>query len=248
MGTFILLSLLACNLDPGHPEEGVDYRTGLDGGPVSGERGNLKITEILWSGSVRLDPESGERTYDPSDVFLELSNQGARPVDVTGWRLDLSGAHTETWRIPAGGPTLEVGQRAYIAKKSSGCFPEPDWVIPTLAFPNGDPIRVTLKDFDERLMEPAGDREMPPFAGGYDLVTSRSMERVNLMFGGRGNEPQSWHYYNGRSCGIGEGLNCYEAVPNNDRMDPDCRRHTGASPGRSNSLDYSGAYANGGLD
>ena len=39
----------------GHPDEGVDYRDGLDGGTTSGERGTVKISEVLWSGSVADD-------------------------------------------------------------------------------------------------------------------------------------------------------------------------------------------------
>lgn len=104
-------------------------------------------------------------------------------------------------------------------------------------------------------MEGAGSEDQPPFAGGYDLVTSYSMERVHLMFGGRGDEPQSWHYFNKRDCprdltrGEGNaGLTCFEGRPNNVRIAEGCRAHTLGTPGMPNSPDYSGARASGGFE
>ncbi len=248
-----LTTLMACD-HPGYPDQQVGYRTGIDGGANTGERGTIKITEVLWSGSVR--GTGDDAVWDPSDVFIELRNEGARPMNLSGWFLEISGTQRYTVRIPASDLTLPVGGEAYIAKKASGCFPEPDWVIPELRFTQGSPFRLTLRDADERLMEPAGSRDMPPFAGGYDLVTSRSMERVNLMFGGAGSQPQSWHHYNLSPCPASvtgaspesAGLFCFEDLPNNDHIEPECRRHTLASPGRPNSPDYSGAFSSGGFE
>lgn len=241
------LLLAACQPDPSDQlQQGVEFRDGSDGGSVSGERGTVKITEILWSGSV-----GPNRSWDPTDVFIELRNEGNRPVNVSGWHLEISGTKDQTFRIPTSDRVLNVGEEGFIAAKADGCFVDPDWVIPELAMPMGDPFRVTLRDADEHLMEPAGSTERPPFAGGYDLVTSYSMERIQLMFGGQGTEPQAWHYYNRRLCpgdAGKQGLSCYETVPNNDRVKPECRRHTLASPGRPNSPDYSGAFASGGFE
>ena len=64
------------------------------------------------------------------------------------------------------------------------------------------------------------------------------MEKIQLMFGGRGSEPHSWHFYTQADVD----------VPNNDRVAPNCRERTMASPGRPNSPDYSGAYAAGGFE
>lgn len=228
------MALLACNPDPGHPDEDVAYRDGLnDGEPDSGERGNVKISELLWSGSVRNDG-----TWDPTDVFVELRNEGARPVNVSGWFLELEGVREITWRIPDSAFELNVGAHAVAVAKTSGCFPDAQWVIPEMAFPYGDPIYVRLRDRDEHLIESAGDREMPPYAGGYDLAVSRSMEKAELMFGGRGTEPHAWHHY----------TEAEVDVPNNDRISADCQERTHASPGRPNSPDYSGAYSSGGLE
>lgn len=232
----LLLSavLIGCNPDPGDPDGQVGYRDGLgDGEPDNGERGNIKVSEILWSGSVRNDG-----TWDPADVFVEIRNEGARPANLGGWHLILEGAREITWRIPSSDFDLNSGEHRYIAAKNTGCFPEPDWVIPSLEFPYGDPIELTLRDPDERLIEPAGSETMPPYAGGYDLRVSRSMEKVELMFGGRGSQPESWHHYT---------LSEVE-VPNRDKVHEDCRARTLASPGRPNSPDYSGAFSSGSLE
>ncbi|HHO51654.1 MAG TPA: hypothetical protein ENK18_12470 [Deltaproteobacteria bacterium] len=230
------LGLLAtgCNPDPGEVDEQVGYRTGLEPGePNSGERGTVMVTEVMWSGSVT---DSGR--WDVSDVFIELKNESARPVNLSGWHLEVEGARNVTWRIPQSDRELLVGEHLFIAAKDSGCFPEPDLVLPELSFAYGEPFRITLLDADERLMEPAGDREAPPFAGGYDGFVSRSMEKVELMFGGRGSEPHSWHFH----------TDAEVEVPNDDRVDPGCRERTQASPGRPNSPDYSGAFSTGSFE
>jgi hypothetical protein len=79
---------------------------------------------------------------------------------------------------------------------------------------------------------------MLPFSGGYDGVDSRSMEKIELMFGGRGTEPHAWHFY----------TDAEVEIPNNDRIAEACVTHTKASPGRANSPDYSGAFASGSFE
>lgn len=223
---------LGCNPDPGDPPGSVGYRTGEDG-TNSGERGTVKITEILWSGSV-----TNDGVWDPADVFLEIRNEGVRPMRLKDWYIEMDGPIRKTWRIPEMSVDLEVGYHLFIAAKTDGCFPDADLVIPGMDFTRGDALELTLRDPDERLIEPAGDAYMPPFAGVYDGQVSRSMEKVELIFGGRGNEPQSWHHYT-----VAE-----VDVPNNTRVAEGCRQRTLASPGKPNSPDYSGAFAAGGLD
>lgn len=234
------LGLMACNPDPGELTQTVGYRDGTDDGATSGERGTVKISEILWSGSV-----TNDGTHDPTDIFIELRNESARPVRLTNWQLQVSGTDTVTFLIPE--PTefseledglVNVGEHVYIATKTTGCFPAPDFIIEDLALPFGDPFRVTLRDSDERLIELAGNREAPPFAGGYDYVRSRSMEKVELMFGGNGSEPSSWHFYTPAEVD----------VPNNTRIAEGCQENTLASPGLPNSPDYSGAYSTGSFE
>jgi hypothetical protein len=244
----LLLAVAACGPPPA-PDQTVDYREDVVDGPSSGERGTMKISEILWSGSLTGD------TWDRTDVFVELRNEGNRPINISGWELQIRGALQRTFVIPDTDQKLQVGDQVFIAAKTDGCFPDADLVISGLQFPLDAPFALTLVDADERLMETAGDRDVPPFAGGFDLVTSRSMERVPLMFGSDANRSQSWKYYQAVACPgqDGTGLNCFidglgRATANNDRMRPECRRHTHASPGRANSPDYTGAFANGSFE
>ncbi len=229
----LLLLAIGCG-DPGAPRQQVGYRTGLEPGePNSGERGSVMVSEVLWSGSVTNDGQ-----WDADDVFIELRNESARPVNLSRWQLELEGVRHLTWVVPDNEIELQVGDHLLIAAKDTGCFPDADLIMPQLSFRYGEPFRITVMDADERLMEPAGSKDMPPYAGGYDGVVSRSMEKIQLMFGGRGSEPHAWHYY----------TDAEVDVPNNDRVAETCRRRTKASPGRPNSPDYSGAFATGNFE
>lgn len=245
----LVAALLACQPDPrAELDQTVDYRDGSDGGPTSGERGTVRIHEILWSGSVRDDG-----TWDPDDVYVELRNEFNRPVDVSGWHLVVEGPEAFVIRVPPETPRIAVGAQLLLAARADGCFPEPDAVLPGLRFPRGDGFRLTLQDADERLIDSAGDRHQPPFAGGYDLVASTSMERIALLFGIDGGMPHAWQFHARRPCPTAvdpdrSGLTCFEDVPNNDRVAPACRQRTRGSPGRANALDYSGAFGAGGFD
>ena len=232
--TILVAILFACNPDPGEIDQQVGYRDGLEvGEPNSGERGTVMVTEVLWSGSVTNDGD-----WNPRDVFVELKNESARPVNLSGWHLELTGSKAVTWRIPQSDLEIPVGDHVFIAQNDQGCFPNPDWLMPDLAFSYGEPFRLTVRDADERLMEPAGSRDAPPFAGGYDGYVSRSMEKIELMFGGRGSEPHAWHFYTDAEVDI----------PNKTNIDGDCRERTKASPGLPNSPDYSGAFSTGSFE
>jgi hypothetical protein len=232
--TLGLATLVGCG-PPQTPTATVGYRNGLEPGePNSGERGTVKISEVFWMGSVDNDGD-----WDPSDVFVELRNESNRAVNISGWRLVLEGSRNETWIIPQSELEIPVDSHIFLAAKSSGCFPEPDFVLEGLRFMYGDPFLLTLRDSDERLIEPVGSTEAPPFAGGYDGEVARSMERIQLMFGGEGTFPHSWHYY-----AEDEDI----AVPNDDRVSVGCQERTRASPGRPNSTDYSGAFASGSFE
>lgn len=227
--------LAACNPAPDAVAEGVAYR---DGSPetegYSAERGNIRISEIGWAGAV-----STSAGFDPTDVFVELRNEGARPLDVGGWQLVVDGVDPRTVILPAVGELIQPGSHVFFAAKVTGCFPDPDGVVADLDLPRGgDPFSVTLRDRDERLVETAGSAEEEPFAGGYDGVVTRSMERAELMFGGEGGLGASWHFY----------TTAPVDVPNDDRVSFHCRGLTLASPGRPNSPDYGGSYSSGSLE
>lgn len=234
-----LLALLTLAAGCPAPDESaleVGYRDVLSGSGTNGERGNVMISEILWSGSIK-ETDSGP-VYDPDDVFIELRNTGARPLNLSGWYIEVRGVRQQVFRLPETDFVLDVADEALIVAKTDGCFPEPDLVLEGLELPRNDPFSLTLRDVDERLINGAGDYSMPPFAGGYDLVMSRSMEMANIMFGARGNQPHAWHHYTDAEVDI----------PNQTRMLESCRRFTGASPGLPNSPDYAGAFASGALD
>lgn len=236
LGLVGVFALAACNPNPKDDLpanfESVGYRNGLDGTANSGERGTVKFTEINWAGSV-----TNDGVWDRDDVFVELRNESARPMDLEGWRIRMRGTREITWVIPPMDP-ITVGDHFTIARKNTGCFPEPDLVIDTLDFGWGDAFSLTLVDADERLIEGAGSRDVPPFAGIYDGQVVRSMEKVELVFGGRGNNSESWHHY----------TTAEVDVPNNTKIADNCRQRTLASPSLPNSPDYSGAFSAGATD
>lgn len=228
----LLAVLVACG-DPGEPLQDVGYRTGVEGAN-SGERGTIKITEINWAGSV-----TNEGVHDPDDVYLEIRNEGVRPMRLDDWFMIMEGmSGYVTWRVPPMEEPLLVGDHLFIAAKNDGCYPNPDLLVPDMDFGSGDGFRITLRDADERLIEPAGSRSDPPYAGTWDGQVVRSMEKVELVFGGRGGESESWHHY----------TTAQVDIPNNDRIAASCRQRTLGSPGRPNSPDYSGAFSAGGTD
>ncbi len=222
---------LACDAPP-PIDEGVDFRDGLsEGEGMSGERGNIKISEVLWSGAVKGD------VWVADDVFVELRNEGVRPIDLSQWRLTLTGPIEETWVLPDLGRLINVGEHVAYAAKNTGCLPLAT-VVSGLRLPMDAGFALTLRDRDERLLETIGDVDQLPFAGGYDGALSRSMERSELMFGSDGGNPAAWHFMTGAEVD----------VPNDDLVHVDCRATTRATPGRPNSPDYAGAFAAGSLE
>src|SRR5690554_321221 len=113
-------ALAGCDTsDPGFPDAQQLYRWTDPGNPSSAERGAILINEIGYAGSV-----SDEGVYDPDDVFLEILNKHPRPVNFSGWRLNLRGDYERSYRIPA--MDFEVGANEYlvIAAKRDGAFAE----------------------------------------------------------------------------------------------------------------------------
>lgn len=232
----MISSMTACIEDPGVSDSQVLYRWDPVGQPSSAERGAIMINEIGWAGSV---DDAGNRDRD--DVFIEILNKHPRPVNFSGWRLNFDGDYKYSLRIPATEIIVPPNGYFVIASKEEGAFGEvADIIMEDLKL--GDKANyIQMKDNDRRLIESAGSRDARVFAGGYDLVTTRSMERAQVLFGNRGNLDRSWHH------------NIEDA---REDFDPSSRtyiregfrRYTLASPGRANSADYSGTTSSGGFE
>ena len=244
-----------CNtaIDPDGRGEQTGYRSGTaaDGYSSNGERGNVAITEIFWSGSVRTTPNGFE--HDPTDVFIELQNKHPRPVYLTGWLLKIETGHgdegltitprakrsEQTFVLPArrNGQPLYPNDYAIVALKNTGAFPNADYLIDGFNLPTG-PFEVTLRDLDERLIDHIGDDRKPPFAGSWDGVTSRAMERIQLIFNNRGSRDAAWHSYSLNDFDEGDRGIFHQRLRNG--IAPEYQERTFATPGGPNSPDYSG--------
>ncbi|MCA9563627.1 MAG: hypothetical protein KC561_09065 [Myxococcales bacterium] len=233
----------------------VGYRNGTveDDYTSNGERGNVTITEINWAGSVR--GTIGLSVHDPDDIFIELQNRYSRPVHLTDWQISVQTGTGNpivdeeiyprsrvTYRIPLRENREPVQPNEYvvIAAKRDGAFPNADYYIEDLELPAGR-FEITLLDIDDRLMEDGGDIAEEIFAGGYDLMTVRSMERVTLIFSNQGGRESSWHAYS---------LNFWddEHTDLTQNIAEDYRTLTYASPGMPSSPDYSGNASSGSFE
>ncbi len=238
---WVTLGMLAltvgCNNgDPGRIEKTPFYRQPPDDGNLderspntsSGERGSIQITEINYAGSV-----ANDGTHYADDIFIELQNKEERKVNMTGWRLVVRGDASETYRIPEVAP-LETNDYLVIATKRDGAFADvADAFIEDLDLGKTH-FEITILDQDKRLIGSAGSEHKRIFAGGYDTVTVRSMERVQLLFSNSGSLSRSWHAYSSDTGfeTIAEGY----------------RENTLASPGEANSTDYSGSTSTGSFE
>lgn len=246
---------IGCNADPGTSEEQVLYRWDTEDAATSGERGSVQINEIGWAGSV-----DDDGNYYPDDVFIELRNEYHRPVNLSGWRIKLDGDYQRSFRLPRIERPLQPNAQFVIAAKEDGAFgnvtteyqeideegeesDEMFGVVDDRLQLGHRAVRITLRDADRRLIDSGGSSTDRPFAGGYDGVTVRSMERTQSLFDNNGGMDRSWtsniddvdprligteHYEGGRE-NIAEGF----------------QKYTLASPGEPNSADYAGASAGG---
>ncbi len=256
MGAALAAALLpACTGGPIGDErgQGVGYRAGTeqDGFTSNGERGNVLITEINWAGSV-----TDDGVHDPGDIFIELQNKHPRPIHLTGWQLIIEAgsnhpAHANlsrderprvTYVIPprVGGQPFQPNEYVLIAAKNTGAFRNVDYLIPDLKIPR-DFFEITLRDVDDRLIEPAGSVEQEVFAGSFDLVTVRSMERIQQLFSNGGGGESSWHSYSYNDFDPGH-------AERGEFVAEGFKLFTFASPGKANSPDYSGNTSSGSFE
>ena len=255
-GLALGLSLGACEQGAPGDERGqqVGYRAGTEEDDYlsNGERGNVLFTEINWAGSVNDDGD-----WDPGDVWIELQNKHPRPIHLTGWQITIQTGSGDprlddlpisaqrprvTYLIPArrGGQPVQPSEFVVIATRDDGAVEDPDYIIPDLKIPQ-DRWDMTLRDLDDRLLEGAGNARLEIFAGGYDLVTVRSMERSQILFSNQGNRESNWHSY-----GLNPWDDDHEARMEHIREG--FREHSYGSPKRANSVDYSGNGAAGDFD
>ena len=220
--------LSGCNGDPGGIPFSVLGYGGGEGPGSNAERGSVLISEVGWAGVV-----DDDGNYDPDDVFIELQNKGFRPVNMSRWEILLAGARERTWLIPENDREIFPNEYVVIASTDTRAFKDADFLLPGFKLPKSH-WEITIRDKDRRLIEPVGNIDGAPFAGGYDLVTVRSMERSQIIFGNFGTLQRNWHYFTeaqGRGK-IAEGF----------------RKFTLASPGEANSRDYSGSSSSGNFE
>ncbi len=252
----VALALVACQ---GAPDVERAYQVGYRDGTAeddymsSGERGSVTFTEINWAGSVR-GASLDEAEHDPDDIFVELQSKMARPIHLTGWYLvvrtdggrgyltnaeDDGRNYVKTYRIPPRETSEPIYTNDYvvIARKRDGAFADADFFIEDLELPTSN-IVLTLQDADLRLIDGVGSFNERVFAGGWDLATVRSLERVQLIFANSGNRDASWHAY---SLNTGEPM--HEALRAN--IGADFSSFTFGTPGMPNSPDYSGNISSG---
>ena len=215
-------ALPACE-DPGVPEITPFYRpiSANGEGASQGDRGNLQISEINYAGSV-----SDDSVYDADDIFIELWNKHPHPINISGWRITVDGDFNASYRIPKVDAAIPINGYFVIARKKDGAFGDiADVFIPELRL-GKKKVRVEIRDIDKVLIEDGGSTTTRTFAGGFDSVSVRSMERVSLVFGNRGSNGVNWHAYS------------------EDVAEPTVkkgyRKFTLASPGVANTKDYSG--------
>lgn len=261
LAALLLTSLCGCERAPDSGiEREVGYRSGTvdDGYLSNGERGNVQVNEIMWAGSVRGD--GLDRVWDPDDVFIELQNKHPRPIYLHRWQITVEVGHAldgldETSRDDRSRITYVIPRResrqpvqpnefVVIAAKRDGAF-EADYYIEGLKLPRTH-FQITLQDIDNRLIDGGGDARKPAFAGAFDRVTARSMERIQLIFNNRGNRDASWHTYSLNDFDTDERGALHAGL--RDRIREEWRPLTFATPGRPNSPDYSGFISSGSFE
>lgn len=266
-GPALALAMLGgCSLEvePDGRDMTVEYRDGTAqwGYTSSGERGNVQITEIHWAGSMRGDRDGW--VHDPGDVFIELQNRHPRPISMRGWQLTiLTGPNLDTWgphfdrfrranvtyvlETPEGDGVVEPNGYVVIAARRDGAFRNADYYIEDLVIPR-DPFAVTLQDRDNRLIDRVLDERKIPFAGSWDGVTARSMERTQLLFANRGEQFAAWHSYSLNDWDTVRGQGERLHVILRQFVHEEFRTLTFATPGMPNSPDYSGMVSSGNFE
>lgn len=224
---------------------------------VDRKRGCATIREINWGGSFRNDG-----TYDAHDDFIEIQNIDCnKPIDLTDWRIELSGDVHRIYYVPAGpNNTVQPGRFAVIVAKASGAFRQqndPDYrpiVLPGLEIPERN-WAITTRTAENFLMESgvntteaddAVSRNFP-LAGAMDGYTVRSMERTEDRFEEEGGSVATWHastpcnetFPSGQQTQLlGTDCSATYSGATGKYVHADYRARTFATPGEINTPDY----------
>ena len=263
-----LLLVTGCETEPDSsgPQYTTGYRSGVEVGNTafdytsSGERGSMWVTEVNWAGSV--EGALNARVHHPDDIFIEIQNRHPRDMWLTRWIVVVKTSSnldrlpndylfrndaTRAWVLPAprSGRPLAPNAYAVIAARDDGAFASADYIVPGFTLPQG-PFEIELYDPDERIIDAVGDVHKELFAGAWDQVTARSMERSQVLFGNLGGRDASWHSYSLNDFDQGSlGQQHAELRAN---VAEGWRTLTFATPGLPNSPDYSGSVSSGAED
>jgi|JI8StandDraft_1071087.scaffolds.fasta_scaffold29078_2 hypothetical protein len=224
---------------------------------VDRKRGCAEIREVNWAGSMKNDG-----TYDADDDFIEIQNTDCnKPVDLTDWRIELTGDVKRIYYVPAGpNNTVQPGKFVVLISKEAGAFRQqgdPDYkpiVVPGLYVPERN-WSITTRTAENFLMESgvntteaddATSRNFP-LSGSFDGYTVRSMERTEDAFEEEGGSISTWH----------ASTPCNETSPSQQQtallgidctntysgatgkyVHTDYRARTYATPGEKNTPDY----------
>jgi hypothetical protein len=224
---------------------------------VDRKRGCAEIREVNWAGSMKNDG-----TYDQDDDFIEIQNTDCnKPVDLTDWRIELTGDVKRILYVPAGSNnTIQPGKFGVLIAKEGGAFRkqnDPDYnpiVLPGLHIPERN-WSITTRTGENFLMESgvntteaddATSRNFP-LSGSFDGYTVRSMERTEDQFEEEGGSISTWHastpcnetYPSGQQTQLlGTDCQINYAGASGKYVHPDYTSRTFATPGEKNTPDY----------
>ena len=223
---------------------------------VDRKRGCAEIREVNWAGSMKNDG-----TYDGDDDFIEIQNTDCnKPIDLTDWRIELTGDLKKTYYVPAGpNNIIQPGKFAVLIAKSNGAFRDQGdanykpILLTGLAVPERN-WSITTRTAENFLMESgvntteaddATSRNFP-LSGSFDGYTVRSMERTEDAFEEEGGSISTWH----ASTPCNEtspsqattlyGVGCSSTTPGSSGryVHGDYSLRTFATPGELNTPDY----------
>ncbi len=194
---FLLVATLSCTTEVGEP-----WPTAVN---LDRRRGCASMSEVNWAGSI-----TNMGQYDADDDFIEIYNRDCnKPIDLTGWMFILRGAYYRVFVVPGGQDNVvPIGGLAVLVGKKNGAFRacepsvnpncDPNYKVihvPGLFIPERD-WTIESKTAENFLIENAINQEHGrPFAGSFDGVATRSMERTDNNFEEEGGAISSWFSY-----------------------------------------------------